>query len=59
LLLGQPAQGLGNLLLPLVAAVKVDQSGAGGGVAHPVHQFPESCSSSRRQLVAGMPQIMK
>jgi hypothetical protein len=37
----QVAERLGDLLLPLVAAVQIDQRGAGRGVAHAVHQLPQ------------------
>ena len=53
------AEALGDLALPRVAAVKVDESGACAAVAHPVHQLAERCPGARRQSISGVPEIVK
>ena len=55
----QVAQRLGDLLLPLVTAVQVDQRSAGRRVAHAIHQLPQRSPGARRKLVAGVAQIVE
>ena len=59
LLLSELAQSLRDFLLPLAAAVLIDQCRAGRCVAHTVHQLAEGCSRPGNQVIARVPEIMK
>jgi hypothetical protein len=54
-----PAQFVGDGLLPLVTAVQIRHGRVGCRESYPVHQLTQVGARIRRELVAGMPQIVE
>src|SRR5512132_1269520 len=57
--LDQLLERVGDLAVPLTRRVLVDQGGAQAAVAHSVHQLASAGAARRRQIVAGMAEIME
>jgi hypothetical protein len=56
--LGSPADLVSNHPVSQRRAVLVDQGGACGAVAHPVHEFAKASPGLTGQRVTGMPQVV-
>ena len=55
---GSPADLVSDHLVSQRRAVLVDERGACGAVAHPVHEFAETAPSVTGQRVTGMSQVV-
>jgi hypothetical protein len=55
----QVAERVGDLPLPLVGRVQVDQRRPRAAVAHPRHQLPQVRPSGRGERVSGMAQVVE
>jgi hypothetical protein len=57
--LGSPADLVSDDLVSQQRAVLVDQRGARGAMAHPVHEFAQASPGLTGQRVTGTPQVVK
>ena len=56
---GQLPEGIGDLPLPFVGGVLVDQGSTGAAVSHAGHQLSQARTGTGREVVSGMPQIVE